>query len=769
MPYKVIEQRDFGGGLNTAVDPTLLRPNESPEMMNVVVTDTNAITSRHGYSALTSTPVQANKSIRDLYRFYKMDGTKYWIVISGTRLYSAQDLVNSVPVTRKELSVANVTATGLSATRITSPVYSGGAAVSITKAGYTVTATVPYSNRLTLYGYRMTGSVKLDAGSWLSLTATALHNFGSITATTHTVSFKSKAANATSAKLTTVASATGYVSIESNAGYVGDIEWSFHDAGQSNVDWWVMAGSVKVGVFRSQSTTNYTMKFNNAGSSLILATRSVGWHTVRYDRGGSHVHCYLDGVKFYSYDISMDVSPVQPFAAVDNASTTANSVYFDRLTVNGVVVDDFTDLTGWDITKAVGTETAAASATYAVTTALPLIIDALDYSCEAGFTRYGTKLSATANYTGLATLNDKLYYGTAYDNVRSFTGATTAAISASGSSKAAFMTHIKRRLFAGGIATDQALMNYTDLDKGYNWSGGGAARLAGLDSGGECTGIAVLNNKLLWFGESRFYGLDTSGIESNWSAFQLADDHGCIAPRSLAVGPSAVYFLSADGVRAYGTVPNIFNADGSDSLPMSLNLRPTFDSYTDTEKRAAVGAVHNGRYYLALGKSYLYVCDLVKRTDNKQPVWTKYNYRGLAQITCMCVTRGDEAGLYCGTADGKIYRLDHGSTDNGNTIGWSYKMAPMAPGGFQSIKHFRTAHLALDAAESQALDVIPSTDDVSGTPVIVNVTGKTDSQPIRVPLSSRGRYQQLWLAGDIANQPITLSSVALTFVPPRMR
>lgn len=765
MPYKVIEQRDFGGGLNTAVDPMLIRPDESPAMLNVDVTDTNAITRRSGYARLTATAI-APVAIRDITRYYLANGVKYWVAVAGTHLYAAQDATRGVPLTRKEFTTSNLTATGDCIAPISNvPGLSGGAAVVMSKAAHTISATLPFCSRLTLYGHKMTGSVMVDSGAWTSLSATSVYGFGAITATTHTLSLKAKASNTKAVKLTTPDNHEG-ASVSISRTPASGLAWgiSFYDTGftQCRMSVYLDEGLTQSVRYLGSATGRYL--FNGAPTSVA---RSVGWHKVVVPpaMGNPYRAVFLDGEYLGTIPTSLTDKVTCRITNTGNADEWA---WFDHYLEDGAMVDDFDSLSGWTVVKNLGSETATIDTDHEfVSESWPLIVDCADYSADAAFGAVGPVLSATASTVGFATLNNKLYYGTGYNDVRTYNGATTAAISASGTTKAAYLTELKRRLFAGGIASDQSMLNYTSVDVGHDWAGGGVARLAGLDSGGDCTGIAVFDDKLFWFGESRFYGLLTNGTDDQWQAYTLSNTHGCIAPRSLAVAPSAILFLSADGVRAYGPVPNIFNADGSDTLPMSINIAPTLAAYTDAERKAAVGAVYKNRYWLAIGGD-VFVADLVQRTKNKQPVWVRYSYTG-PTITCMHVTRGDEYGLYAGCDDGRIYRLDFGDTDNGSLIAMSYLTAPLAPGGSQSIKHFRTLHVAVDSPTPQSVSITPTTDDVSGSPATVTVDGSTDSAPIRVPLSARGRSMQLKIESDGANQPITLSSVALTFAPPRMR
>ena len=74
---------DFGGGLNTSVDESLLPPNMSADIRNADILDSRAIRRRNGYR--DHTDVLGSKVLA-LHRFYRTDGEKYWVaMVSGVQ------------------------------------------------------------------------------------------------------------------------------------------------------------------------------------------------------------------------------------------------------------------------------------------------------------------------------------------------------------------------------------------------------------------------------------------------------------------------------------------------------------------------------------------------------------------------------------------------------------------------------------------------------------------------------------------------------------
>jgi hypothetical protein len=286
--------------------------------------------------------------------------------------------------------------------------------------------------------------------------------------------------------------------------------------------------------------------------------------------------------------------------------------------------------------------------------------------------------------------------------------------------------------------------------------------LTGQDSAGACTGLAVWNDTVFQFFESAIYVLSTDGVPANWSAKALSTAHGCIAPRSIAVAPSGVIFLAADGVRSYGSMSMVYSDDESNVRILSDNIKPTLMAYTDSEKKAAVGVYYKGRYWLSIAND-VYVCDLEKRTSNKQPPWTKY--AGL-DVNSFFTTRGDEYGLYAGSkTSGTIYQLDVGGTDNGAPIPLRYVTPPLTGDGYRTDKHFRHMFVSAEAPTAQDVTVTLLTDDIPSPPQVVSFDANTDTRPVRIPVPSRGRFAQVVIESSGLEQPITVSEISVVYNP----
>lgn len=776
--------RDFGGGLNTAMDEANLPANMSASLLNIDFMDSRALSRRNGYTRITATPLEADP-VDALYRYYKKNDTKYWVSVAGTALYTQQYVTTTVPLTRLEAEAATITATPQVTYSLRN--MSGGKAVGCTA---TMEIPVPHSTSVTLgWTSNVTASLKLDAGSWVTATA-GTKTWAGLTATAHTVYLKPKAKNTKSAKLLTSGAATdsyvrAYRATPAGTKHVRFrfYDQGFTDRGISRCGVSVHDNPATAGYALNWSSTDAVYSFSVYRGDLYYAwpetriitgaaARTTGWHTVDFIADGAYMRCWLDNV-FVGMEATTMLPAYANFAAyepgtggsavalwVDTVETSTSSTSYTNVLT---VLDDFDNISGW---TSAGLDAAFTNDTVIYdTTKYSVYADYIDYSAIGTHTKALTTLTATTDTFAFATHDDNCYFSSAYDQLSKYDGSSVTAITATNTPACAFLVVKGQRMFGAGNATDPSKLYYTELDDPEDWGKSGTQNgiyLAGQDAGGTSTGLAVANGLLYYFSQSRTYALDTTGTPDTWDAKCLSDSHGCIAPKSIAVAPNAVIFLSGDGVRAHGTVQNVYSDDGSAFVTLSDNIKPTLMAYTDAQKKAAVGAVYQNRYWLAIG-SDVYVCDLEKRTENNQPPWTKYDGH---DINCMAVTRADEYGLYAGSkTSGHLYKLDTGGNDNGSDIGMFYKTPPLAPKGYTTVKHFKHLHLAAEAPQDQSLDVTFTTDDVSAPVQTVTFDAGNDIQPKRLLVSSRGRSAQVTLESSGTDQDITISELTVMYNP----
>ena len=799
MKTRAFSIQDFSGGLNTAAEESLVPPNMSPSMRNVDVLDSRAIRRRTGYRDVTQVGAT---SITALMRFYPTSGAKLWVAAMGDGVYVRQDGVSDVPTTTLEAEGATVSG---STTTFSPDGYnvSGG---SVSRVTGSATYTIPYSTRLVVRGALEGATMSLDGGAAVLATGYT-HTFDSMAATSHTLKVVPPVRNSTLLRMrpsgdgkTRIRYRALPVDTSADAHTRLRVALRLYDrlpsqqfdmflrvidtANTDNFAW--------IGIYqhptRGGSYTNYLYRDSVNKDRKTLKARSTGFTEVSFalmvtmdsDGVGAAITPRRPRVDATQYDFGIaawsveDISTVRVEIWSRKHGDGTFSCFADSYRVNDALIDDFYDLSQW---SADGTSTTyvddvidESPLEYTGDTQTYVDVDSFTYSAFGNFTDIGT-ITASASNVGMAVMRDRVYFGTELDDVRYTTGSVSASVSASGTTKPGFLIEFKRRLFSSGTATDSSLLNYTEVDAPDDWTGGGSIRLAGRDSGAECTGLVAWDNYLFYFASSRIYVLDTTGTSDQWVSKMLHGRYGCIAPKSLTAAANGLIFLSDDAVRSYGYMPNIMSDDGSGILLLSKNITPTIDSITN--KDIACAAVYKNRYWLscaldgASSNNAILLCDLEKRNEDGQPPWMRYDIGG---ITCFETTRGDEYGLFAGTEDGTILELDHGDTDNGQVISMTYQLPPLPIGGYETEKHFRHVHVAARSSTDQDISVIPSTDDVHGQEVTIPVSSGTDVSPARRVLAARGRYIKARIESDGANQPVTVSGITFTYRPrPRMR
>lgn len=785
----------FGGGLVTSVDEPQLTPDQSPNLRNVDITFTNAVTRRAGYAQVSASLMTsawanaASRDVRHIGRFYPAVGNPQWVCVAGTALWTKTDGTRDVPLTRKEFTTGNVGGTG---TAIAYAGYSGGGAV-YCAASAGLSCTVPYSTGMSIKIPSASCSVKVTAGAaWASLAASIWTP--SYTATTTTIYMKPALANTRSLKVTLANYGSGVYLYEGYRPWPmrntedREFEFSFYDSGAAPYLTQVLCDigatavisrTQLVGIRCDVSTTNYVAIDPSSGSLAVTPiVRATGWHTVRFVNGGGQLATdgYLD-IYIGATRVTQNYLRQRANFGISLTEVTSVSGYFDRLNINKVCQDDCGAGAPQNWTHLFGSATS--SAYTCVKTRPNLVVDYVDYWAQSSWVKKDTTLSATANGFAIEQMGGKAYYGSDWDQVQSYDGTNIGAVSASGSMAGArFLKAFKNRLWAAGKKDDTGLLEYTKIGYPEVWvpqpaSLAGAIRVAATGSGHACTGLEVFRNKLYWFSHSKMHEVMADGEQTSWTNHVISDRYGCIAPDSLVAAPNALIFLSAGGVMSYGAQPSIYSDDGSGFANVSQAINNVIMAYPSASLAKTVGAFYDNRYFLALGAT-VYIADFDKRTKLggriPQPPWTRHVYTGLT-VKSLHVTRGDEYGIYAGGNDGKLYRLDYGESDNGAAgIALRYDTPPLAPKGYATTKVFRGVQVAVDSSNiTQSLSMTPSTDDVDGTSTSLAASAKTDIQPIRAEVNARGRSLKLSFSATASAAPLTVSQVDVTYLPPRTR
>lgn len=715
---------------------------------------------------------------KTIYRHHA-GSARYWVSLFGTTVSVAQD--GSQTDSYGLVQVESLSATS---SVFPAPNLSGGSAVNITAAGSVYSVPVPYSSYIKASWNGDGLERRLDGGSWIAATGTSIELSG-LTATTHTLDFRAAGARNTASLKLAPAGDLKYRE-RRKAIYPstnGTYEVSFYDDGSSTnrdilVKVYIGGVIYQVGVYKDKSTAFYCYleggELNN--TQITQVKRSQGWHTWRFTIGKTSGRLSmstgsLDRTLINSANNRFQSIPATYFTiGLYCRSRTSGTVtaYFDEVRQNHKLIEDFTAITGWTAHGDATDTDAASSEQYTV--GERCLIDTIEYKASAGWTRIAG-VSATADRLACTTMNGRLYFGTRYNALRSWNGATVATITASGVAPAAeFLQQKQSRIFAAGKNADRSILEYTAVGSGNNWTDGGALRPSGVGSGQNCTGMAKWNDALFYFTENSTRVLAIQGDELSWVNREQSDKVGCLAPDSIATAPNAIVFLSNTGIRAYGLISGVNDSDGSGFLLLSENITPTLERINQAAVHKACAAFYDNKYFLSLplDGSMTNNYTLVYRFPEagQRGAWMLYDYG----FRSMYVSRGDEEGLYGGGYDGIIYRLEYGDSDAGKPIVMRYRIPPATDKtGYAIAKTWRRIHVTAESGALQTLTITPYTDFVNGQPVVVEVTDATDTRPIRQPLSARGRSIGAEITSSGSAQNLTVSEVTFTYIPGRMR
>jgi hypothetical protein len=775
---KTITVRRFDGGLNTAAAPELLSPSYTPDGVNFAIEDSGSIARRDGYvrvtpEALRSTPMKA------LWRYIKENGNKYWVAVAGTALlYKIDDALDAS-------GSANLTTT------VAQPWAEGGSASLITNATIH-SVDIPYCTHISVeLRADITLDYSVDSGAWVTTTTAGEWTTTTgrmlklnVSATSHNLRFRTSGTrNSTCLRLGATTgkscSAVRGGAFTPTTDYPMMVSVRFRDVAGSDVSRYVSLRNEDTGVYLDlgalspRSASHYVSYRSGDGYSYTTGvTRTTGWHEAVFvmtplGNGDYSARPYsLDGTVLTGHPSDTGTS-WRLYLQCFNYTTATVTAEFDAVRYDQRLLDDFTDYSNWTQGGTVG-----GSNLYIVSstdTEVRGYVGRINYSSSGSWTRL-TTVSATARNFTAAQLDGNFWVSNEYDRVAKFDG-TTYTTNAT-APPAGFLLAKGGRLYAAGKSTDKSLLEYTTAAIPMvpsAWTDGASIRPTGKDAGGECTGMAVWNDIVFYFGHSRVNLINVTADGTGDYNKEATHRYGCVAPKSLVAIPNGLIFLSADGVRTYGSIPGVFSSDGAGFSLLSKDITPTIDRISDTS--LACGMFYKNRYYLsvALDDATVNTHTLVYRfaDDDVPGSWTLYDYG----VSCFAqFVRGDEDAMYGGdTSEALLYQLETGGTDDGTPIIMRYKVPPIIDKSFATSTHFRRMHLLASADEDQELAIDFYNDDVPGQSTVVTVTEGTDAQPLRVPVSARGRSLGMVFTTSGSEQDIQISEVTLVHTGSRLR
>jgi len=147
----------------------------------------------------------------------------------------------------------------------------------------------------------------------------------------------------------------------------------------------------------------------------------------------------------------------------------------------------------------------------------------------------------------------------------------------------------------------------------------------------------------------------------NYTTRPVMRRDGCISRKSLASGRGTTFLLGEKGVFS---LADLGTAPLNDPLPISRDIQPTIDALSAAQKADACGAVHDNKYWLAIGGNMWYY-DMEESLIQNKHVWCD---AGIDAVNFNIMSVIDNK-LYAGDdTKGQVYEFLTGDQDDGENI-----------------------------------------------------------------------------------------------------
>jgi len=258
------------------------------------------------------------------------------------------------------------------------------------------------------------------------------------------------------------------------------------------------------------------------------------------------------------------------------------------------------------------------------------------------------------------------------------------------------------------------------------------------NDGSDLTGVFEYLNLVHFLKGGSTWMLDNGNLS------QVHSTYGCVAPKSLAVGPSEVFWLSDEGIIKYSLrFKNISLEDA--------RIEPFLRGLNKVTIQKAAGVYYKGFYLLAIASASSTVNDTILCYDNMKDVWSMFPN---IQVNCWDVWSGAKDGyrLFYGNNAGQICEMFTGDTDFGSRIPWAVKVKDF--GNPVPTTALRSSYLCVKRLDTSGhtitatpyLDSIAfegKTEMFTSGPIKFDMVAADDAGFISVGFSGTGRIQLL--------------------------
>jgi hypothetical protein len=288
-----------------------------------------------------------------------------------------------------------------------------------------------------------------------------------------------------------------------------------------------------------------------------------------------------------------------------------------------------------------------------------------------------------------------------------------------------FLAVHRNRLYTANTGNQNlnisALRKYDD----FSTAGDAATIVVETRDGGGCTGLVQYRDHIIFFKATAM--LELFGTNpNNWQMQVASEQIGCISHRSIVEVDGILYFLSNEGVRAYG--------GGSDPELISYNVQDYIDDM-DRTRRAAAGT-DGRRYYISLPVSndgnVLLVYDTLTKTWMAEDDTAIIAFTNLNNI------------LYGLDSEGQIHKMV--DTDGEEEISWYAVLKPFSFDRVSGKKTFKNVYVTFSMPTGSSMKLYGTESAEGGTYTeLYTYTAGTNIQNVKTMIPLTTGYNCDWL------------------------
>jgi len=229
---------------------------------------------------------------------------------------------------------------------------------------------------------------------------------------------------------------------------------------------------------------------------------------------------------------------------------------------------------------------------------------------------------------------------------------------------------------------------------------------------------------------------------------QVHKTYGCIAPKSIAIGPGEVFWLADEGIVKYNL--RFKNITVEDNKIASL-----LENLDRTKLQTAAGIYYRGLYLLALNIGSGSYNNTVLCYDNISEQWSIFPNM---QVNCWDVWSGAKDGyrLFYGNVSGRVCEFLTGETDFGQPIPWAARTKEFGNPTPTTTLRYVWLYTKSVNNSGQQVNLTPYFDFVEASGDIISVTSgyklskavfpaANDAGFISIGMSGAGRIQLIHL------------------------